>query len=152
MADPIYPLINGVRASWGDIEFRIRNARNLGVTEISYSQEQEPQPVYGAGVKPIGRTRGQVKPEASMTMLKEEADLLIETLGDGYGEVSFDIGVQYRLDGLGVGKVHSDAILGVRITKIEQSPSVGSEALTCKISLSVMDVLLNGKSITKKAI
>jgi hypothetical protein len=155
MSDPVYPLINGMRASWAEIEFRVAGKRTIGIQEISYAPSQDPQYVYGAGVAPIGRTRGQTKPEASMSLLKEEADLLINELagagagaGLGFGEVAFDIIINYRLEALGPGQVRTDAVRGCRLIKPSQSYSQGSEGLSVKIDLHPMAVELNGKKIS----
>lgn len=156
-----FPLINGVRASWAEIEFTIANLPTLGIQEISYKPAQDPNPVYGAGVLPVGRTRGQVSFEASFTLLKEEADLLIDALaktgksrGLGFGEVSFDVFLSYRMDALaatpGQIVVHNDQIVGCRIKSPDQGHSQGSDGLKTKFELSVMDILLNGSSITGK--
>ena len=157
MPNPIYPFINGNRSSWAEIEFRIQGVRNIGVQGLDYAPSQDPQYVYGAGVEPVGRTRGQVKPEASMTLLKEEFNLLIDSLakqgqsqGLGYGEVTFDIQVSYRLDGLGNGTTQADSILGCRITKPAQAVSQGSDGLSVKVDLNPMRVLIMGKGITGK--
>ena len=157
LTSPIYPLINGQRASWCDIEFRIGGPRTIGIQGIDYAPSQDPQYVYGAGVEPIGRTRGQVKPEASLTLLKEEFDILIAALaaqgaplGLGFGEVPFDIVVNYRMDGIGTGQIHTDQVIGCRITKPAQSYSQGSEALAVKLDLNPMRVLLAGLPISGK--
>lgn len=143
-----YPLINGMRASWAEISFKIKGAKAIGVKEISYRPSLEGSDVYGTGVMPIGRTRGQAKFEASVTLNKEEFDALIKDLGDGYGEKPFDIVVQYRLEGVAL--VNSDRIVACRIKSPDQSHAQGADALTVKVDLHPADIILNGLSITTK--
>lgn len=151
---PMYPSINGVRASWAEIEIRIRRMTTLGVRAISYKPSLEPTEVYGAGVLPAGRTRGIAKFEGSIELLKEEADLLLFHLGDGFGEVPFDVAVNYRIDdGTPAqvrGSIHQDVLYGCRIKSVDQSPSQGADGLVVKLDLSVMNIKLHGLSITSK--
>lgn len=154
----LYPSINGVRSSWSEIEFALMTRASpfvsLGIREISYKPTLKGAKVRGAGAVPLGRTRGIADHEGSFTMLKEEADAFLFSLGYGYGEIPFDIFVAYRIDdGTPAdlpGQMHQDAILGARIEEVDQSYAQGSDGLLVKFSLSVMDVLLNGLSITSK--
>jgi hypothetical protein len=150
----MYPSINGVRASWAEIEFRIRRMTTLGVRAISYKPSLEPSEVYGAGVRPAGRTRGIAKFEGSIEMLKEESDVLLQVLGDGFGEVPFDIVANYRIDDGSPaqmrGAIHQDVLYGCRIKSVDQSFSQGPDGLVVKSDLSIMDIRLNGLSITSK--
>jgi hypothetical protein len=145
-----YPLINGARCSWADIEIKINRVRALAVQEITYNSKLEPGVVRGAGTRVLGRTRGQEEHEGSITLLKEEAQELIDALGDGFGEKAFDIVVSYRLgDESTVAKYSQDTLLGCRIKSPDQSLQQGTDAVKVKFELSVMDVLYNGKRISK---
>ncbi len=150
----LYPSINGVRASWAEIEFRIRGLIALGVKSINYKSSLEPTEVYGAGALPLGRTRGIAKFEGSVELLKEESDVLILTLGPGFGEVSFDIMVSYRIDdGTPAsirGAVNQDYIFGARIKSLDENHSQGADGLVAKADLSIMGISHNGVWITSK--
>lgn len=147
MATIPYPLINGHRCSWAEIEIRIAGLKQLAVKEISYKSSLEGADVYGTGPMPLGRTLGQAKFEASITLMKEEADELIMSLGPGYGEVWFDIVVQYRL--LGGLSVSTDTIRGCRIKGEDHSFSQSADGLAVKYELHPVAVLRNGIAITK---
>lgn len=141
-----YPLINGVRTSWAEIELRAKGRSRYGVKEVSYSSSLEPGEVHGAGVRKLGRTRGVLKHEASITMLKEEADEFVGELGPGFGEVSFEAVVSYA-EGA---KTKVDTIVGCRIKNISNSHQQGNEGLTVKLDLDVMEILYSGQPMAKR--
>ncbi len=149
MALPSYPLINGHRCSWAEIEIRLASIRQFAVKEISYRSSLEGADVFGTGAMPIGRTRGQARFEASITLHKEEADDLIVTLGPGYGEVPFDIVVQYRV--LGGYAVSTDTIIGCRIKNEDQNHTQSADGLLVKFDLHPVGILRNGIPITKQS-
>lgn len=135
-----YPLINGTRFEYASIEIKAAGKRYVGVKSIDYSQDLEPGQVYGTHAQKIGRTRGELKPDGSMEMYKEEATNLIVGLGPGYMEVVFDIVVNYS-EGL---NIVTDTIKGCRIKKVSDSHSQGTDAITTKLDLDVMSILFNG--------
>jgi hypothetical protein len=150
----LYPSFNGVRASWAEVETRIRGFIALGIKALNYKPSLEPTDVYGAGSLPIGRTRGIAKFEGSMELLKEEMDSLIISLGPGFGEVSFDILASYRIDvgqpAIAPGPVHFDKLLGCRIKDLDNSNQQGADGLIVKANLSIMLIVNNGFVITSK--
>ena len=144
MASMIYPLINGRRFEWASVEFRIAGAQQKGLVDVSYGASLDPQQVYGASSrKPIGRTGGIAKFEASLTFLKEEGAAFIAGLGPKYGLTSFDIVISYAEGAV----VTTDTILGARLKKDDNAHKQSADALTTKLDLDVMDVLHNGMSI-----
>ncbi len=145
-----YPDINGNRFSFASVAATTMPTPGgvagaplamLGFKEVSYSSSKEPGMVYGTSSKPLGRTRGQAKYEASMTMYKKEADAFLATLGDGFMDVPFLLLVQYAE---GTDPIQTDQIIGCKITKHEDTAS-GTDALAVKFTLSVMDIKYNGR-------
>jgi len=141
MALPGYPTVNGNRFSWSSVEIKFDGKRYLGVKNVNYSQELAPGQVYGNHAQKLGRTRGELKPEGSLEMYKEEADELIEALGDGYMEKNFDVPIVYSE----FGRTKKVVLHGCRIKKVDDSHSQGTEALTTKLELDVMWIERNGK-------
>ncbi len=145
-------LINGKRYDFSSLELAFIGAGFLtqpviGFKEITYSSALEPGMVYGAHAQPIGRTRGQYKPEAALTLYRQEFDELITTLGAqaqgrGFMEVEFNILLSYSDDGQ---PLVSDIIETCRIKKVDHSAS-GTDALEVKLELSPMNILHNDKS------
>lgn len=146
MADPVYPLVNGNRYSWASIEIVINGLRFRGFKEISYSNGLEPGEMRGQGVQKLGRTRGELKPEASITIFLQEYMLLIAALaptGEGYLETEFDITVSYSDRNQ---PIITDTLVGCRLKKPDRSASQGTDALAVKCDLDLMFVKENGLS------
>ena len=136
-----YPQVNGNRYSWASAEVTINGKRIRGIKEISYSNGLEPGEVRGTGPQKLGRTRGDLKPEASFTILKQEYYELIAALGEGYLEVEFDIVVQYSERNA---PIITDEIKACRLKKPDHSYSQSTEAMVVKCDLDCMYVIENG--------
>jgi hypothetical protein len=136
-----YPLVNGTRHEWSSIEIKLAGAITIGVREAAYNDKLEPTKVFGVHAEALGRTRGVYTAEGSITLLLDEANSLIELLGDGFKEVVWDMTVSYSEGG----KTITDEIIGCRIKTTDQSLSQGADGLQRKFDLDVMKVLWNGK-------
>lgn len=151
MALPPLPLINGHYFDFASIQIVVPSfGRFTGVTDISYSDSVEVGSVYGTNRKRVGRTTGQQSVEASMTMLKAHFQELIGQVGQfgvGYGEVPFNIIVQYAEPGMAA---ITDELLGVRITGAADTHAEGVEALRVAVTLDVMELKRNGLSIINR--
>lgn len=146
-----YPKINGERASWADVEFKLDGRYSYGVTDVDYSTALEPGGVRGSGARKIGRTTGLEENEASITMLKQEADAFIKRLsqlsgGRGFGRKSFDMIVQYSHD---TAEVVTDELRGCRVKRVGNVHTQSNEPLKVKLDLDVMRIKLNGQEIVK---
>lgn len=148
-----FPQINGVRHSWSSIEFRANNNVILGITEINYTTKLEPSVVRAAGSLPIGLTLGNADFDGDFSLLLQEFNDLMLTLGSGAMAVPFDIIVAYDAT---LGNVLSggldvivDTLQGCRITNIEASNSGGStDASVRKCTIKPTMILLNGIPLT----
>lgn len=94
-------LINkfGEMKGWNAITVNMMGRDLEGITELKYTDSETKENVYGAGKYPIGRSRGNYEPEASLTLLKEEADALRQSLPKGsriQDIAPFDITVEYE--------------------------------------------------------
>lgn len=138
-----FPLINGHRFSWSSIEINVNGTLIRAIKEISYSNNLEPGEMRGTHAQKGGRTRGELKPEASMTIYLEEYNELIKALGQGFLERQFDIVVSYSEKNAAT---VTDKIIGARIKKPEKSFSSGTDALAVKCDLDIMFVIENGLS------
>lgn len=145
MPEPMqYPMINGFRYDFSCIELRMKNKRRRGFTDINYTTSREHGDVEADGEEKIGVTPGRVRDEASVTMLKEEADALIAENGDRFGTKPFDIVVSYSSDSGN----HTDTLRGCRIKSVGNAHQAGGNGgLVVPIQLNVMQILINGKRI-----
>ena len=100
--------------------------------------------VRGAHAEVLGETQGELTNEASLTLYKEEWGVLLNKLGDGYMDKRFNVTVLWATNE-NVTQIQKDEILGARITGVEHSGSQGSDAPTVSLTLSVMEIRLNGK-------
>lgn len=137
-----YPLINGIRYEWSSIEFNINGGIQLGIKTCSYKSTLEPGEVRGAGAQILGRTRGELKHEAKIELFKQEMQELIDALGDGFLEASFDIICAYGDTGV---PTTTDRIIGCRMKSLDMSWKQGTDALAVPVDLHVMKILYNGK-------
>lgn len=123
-------LINkfGTMQGWNSITVNLLGRDIEGISELSYNDSETKENVYGAGKYPIGRSRGNYEPEASISLYKEEADALRESLGKGkrIQDISpFDIVVEYEREN---GEIVKDRIRNCEFTNdgVEVSQSDGT--------------------------
>lgn len=91
----------GVMQGWNSVTANIMGRDLEGITELSYSDSQKKENVYGAGKYPIGRGRGNYQAKASITLLKEEVDGLKMVLPAGktiQDIAPFDMVVEYETE------------------------------------------------------
>lgn len=138
------PIINGLVFDHSSAEININGARFLFITEISYSHTLEPGKQRGTAAKVLGRTRGEYDAEGSFKTSKAEGIELIAALGHGYMTKSFPIVVSYSEEGQ---TPLTDTLVGVRITKVEDSSS-GTDATMTTFTTHIMNLLLNGWDAT----
>lgn len=149
MASIGYPLTNGVRHEWSSCEFKFNGRIFVGVRSVNYDVELKPSLVYGTAPQPIGMTRGVLTPTGDFEMLQAELDQLLTALGDGYGEKYFQGLVSYSEPWY---DTMQDELVGCRITKIGAALSQGADAIYRKVEMMMLDVKLNGRSITSVAV
>lgn len=84
---------------WNSITVNVMGRDLEGITQLSYTDSETKENVYGAGKYPIGRSSGNYEAEAKISLYKEEADGLRLSLGPGKRVMDiapFDIVVQYE--------------------------------------------------------
>jgi len=144
MAKSPQPLINGHRYGWSSISLSALGADSPGFVSLSYKFTSDPGKVRAKGSRVIGRTEGEDDIEASFELLKSDALILIKALGAGYLKKSFDLKVEFGEEAEGEPIVVE--LLGCRITTDDSSHSKGTDALTQKFDLHVLDATVNGLS------
>lgn len=161
------PLINGNYFDFSSILLSLNlGTKFTGFKSINYTSEQAPGDVYGASAQKLGRTRGQHKASGSIEFYRPEwrqFQIALQGLGAlgggslsavpgafaGLFEVSFPIQVTYsERNPLGIVSAlalptQTDSIIGARITKVDQSHSQGSDALTVKCDFDGMYIAYN---------
>lgn len=125
-------LINkfGTMQGWNSITVNLLGRDLEGISQLAYNDSETKENVYGAGKYPIGRSRGNYEPECSITLYKEEADALRESLEKGkrIQDISpFDILVEYEREN---GEIVKDRIRNCEFTNdgVDVSQSDGTIA------------------------
>jgi hypothetical protein len=77
------PLINGVAYSYADVNVQLLGRTVLGITAISYEDEQDIVDNYAAGQFATSRGYGQNKFKASLTLEMKESERLVEAVPTG---------------------------------------------------------------------
>lgn len=147
-----YPEINGRRYTWASAEIAIgRTGQKRDITRliksITYSDSLEPAVGRGNSAKKQVRGLGIQEPEASITFYRREWDELLDTLGDGFGAVAFDLSVSYADAGQ---PTVTDTIVAARIKSYETGGEEGEDLIEVEAELDPMDILIKGKSICPK--
>lgn len=89
----------GTMTGWNDITVNLLSRDVEGITELAYDDTVKKENVPGAGMYPVGRSKGNYEAKASITLYKEEIDAIKEALPPGLriqDILPFDINVQYQ--------------------------------------------------------
>jgi hypothetical protein len=89
----------GKMTGWNSVTVNILGRDLEGITQLSYSDKETKENVYGAGKYPIGRSRGNYEAEAKISLYKEESDGLRASVGIGKRVMDiapFDVVVHYE--------------------------------------------------------
>lgn len=151
-----YPLINGVRHSWASVSIKAGGITWGGITEINYAPKLDAQYVRGAGPLPIASTTGMGSMSADMTMLEEEFNSFIQTLGSP-GPLGGGAAFMTSFFTAEITKSNEGYIEGpmstivdqftARITEVSAAASSGSgDALVRKMTLLPISMNINGAS------
>jgi hypothetical protein len=122
-------VINGVRYSSADAQVSFLGRVSTGVTELTYNESQDVNPVRVVGNrKSVGHVRGNYNVEGSITLLMEEMlGLQVSGGGSVLGLKPFSITVGYFKDGIFV----KETLTNVVFTGADKQVSGGNaEALT----------------------
>jgi hypothetical protein len=135
--------INDREYDWSSIEVRTDGGPPLvKITAISYEWTVERALVEGAGRKPLGMTKGRLKPgNGSITFHRSEYDALASTAG--WCDVVRTIVVQYTDDVLGTS---TETVKGVRFGGGKGGGENGTDPLSVEVPFMFTDILINGVS------
>lgn len=134
-------LINkfGKVAGWNNITATGLGRDFEGITELSYSDSVEKENIYGAAGAPIGRGEGNYAAEASITLIKEEADAMQLSLGQGARLTDiapFDIAISYDY----LGRIYKDRIRNCEFTGRSVEVKQNDKVIATKFDLIVSHI------------
>lgn len=139
------PFVNGHQFDFTSVKFDAANLRLEDIKAISYSEEIKPGKVRGTRAQLAGMTRGEYDVSGSVEIYKAALDAFLASLtsgGKGYLEQHFGGSVSYAEPMM---PLTNDQLVGMRLTKIEDSHSEGGDPLTCKCDFIAFYLLRNGK-------
>jgi len=143
----LYPDVNGARVSYSSIEFGMAGVRIPGIKSISYKETADIPKQWGTSRKPIGRTAGKFDFEGDVEFYAAEFQQAITALGAlgvvGFSEIGIPISVTYA-ELISPETIATDILIGVRLHSPERSHSEGPDALTVKMTMSIMDIQWGG--------
>ena len=103
----------GTMAGWNAVTARILGRDIVGIKKVAYSDEQELDNEYGAGIMPIGQSAGNYKAKASIEITIEERLALQDSLPRGkrlQDIAPFPVVISYDYQG----KIYKDVIQNCR--------------------------------------
>lgn len=137
--------IQGFYYDYSCVEISLDGGIQPRIPDIKYSHKLDPGELRGTSARIQGRTRGQYGTNGSLSIYKEDYELLKPKLvakgKGGYMLAVFDITVVYSLTGL---PQNEDLLQGCRIVSEENSHSAGNEALLVHLELHILEIITNG--------
>ncbi len=143
MATPIpYAIINGARASFPSIIYKIDGQEFTGFKSITLTRKRDQAMVYGANPDPIGKTRGKNSYEHTAEVyVAEWKTFMLDHFGAGYGDRYFSNEVTITESGF---DTQTHLVEGCTISSSELAFSEGNDALTTKVDFNPVKILFNG--------
>lgn len=128
------PLINGITYSYANIIFNVLGLPIAGITSIEYSDTQEMEDNYGAGIFPVNRGFGSYKAEGKITLYMEEVEGLTSVApGRRLQNIpEFDIPVAY-VNANNIPKSH--ILRNVRFIENNRKTKTGDKKIEIEIGL-----------------
>jgi len=133
----------GEMQGWNSVTANMLGRDLEAITALKYGDSEAKENVYGAGKFPVGRSRGNYEPFASITLNKEEIDALQQALPSGkrITDISpFDIVVEYaNNDGL----IKKDRIRNCEFTNQEVDVKQADGTIETEYELIVSHIEYN---------
>lgn len=136
-----YPLINGVRHSFSSVELRLAGQIFVGFKSVNYSRKRGRTTVFGNSPDPLGKTRGKNEYSGDCELYLAEWNAFQAQLGAGYGDVFFDVVVQYSENGF---DTLTDTLRGCTMDSTDASNGEGTDPTVRKFDLGPLKILFNG--------
>jgi hypothetical protein len=137
-----YPMVQGVRVDPSSVEMRLGSPVNLIVlfVSVSWKRSRSRTKLVLNHPDPVGKTRGKNEYEASLELAIAEYNAIVNVLGAGYGDKSFQITLNIKETGF------DPVVVQIQNCTLDEDDgdASGSNALTRKIALNPTKILVNG--------
>jgi hypothetical protein len=134
-------MINGLRHDWSSVEPKINGQILQGIKSINYTSARDAGYVRGISPDPIGQTRGTNTFTADCEVYLAEWNLLLNQLGDGWGDSFFNIQVSYAE--IGFDQI-TDLLIGCRLIGVDASQSQSADPLSRKLTFLPTKIYYQG--------
>lgn len=143
-----YADVNGAEVSFCSLEFVAQGLYLPRIKSLNWRLTHEVGKIRGTASKIIGRTRGTEEAEADVEIYMRDFKKLLTILGDDYAAKSvFAKAVYYEK--ASPADMNLVELIGARFISPDHSGSEGPDGLTVKLTLSLMNLKINGKSALK---
>lgn len=132
-------LINGTEYSWSQIKLNILGNQVIGVTKITYKEEEEMEDNFGAGNRPVSRSYGKITSEASIEMYASEIEAIQQAVPTGRLQdiPEFDIVVSYQPK---LGRIVNHTLHNVRFKNNGRESDTDTMAIKQELELIVSHI------------
>lgn len=152
---PLPPIVikNGWHYSHASFKTRILGLLLEGVRELKYKVTVDRAEVRGHPREPLGHTIGEVKYEASVTVLRAYWDALKDQIRTVYGRAPMDVqGVMvFTITERGLPSKKVEVQIN-GLSDMEGGSSQGTDASEVAISMTVLSIKEDGKSLVERAL
>lgn len=131
--------INGQVYEWASAIFNINGVAVSGITAIIYKEDQQIDPVYGAGNRQVGYSSGPITNTGSVTLLMEEVEALQAASPTGRLQdlPEFPIIVQYLTND---GKIANHTLKFCKFKNNGRDIKQGDMSVTATIDLLIGEI------------
>lgn len=128
--------------SWSDVSIVALGKKIAGARGVKYTEEQEKEPIYAAGNKPVAMGRGNKKYSAEIKILQSELEAIVKSAGGSPTDIPpFDVIVAYTPKG-SIGIV-TDKLVSCEFINIEKGLNQGDKFMEVTMPLVLLDIKYN---------
>ena len=137
-----------IQDGWFNTIIKCNGIEYFEARGIEYSEKLTREMVHGVSAYPLGYTPGKVEnEEGKLTILNKGFYKVLQDFGPGWGDVRFDITVQYGAFGSGAA---TDVIESCRLAGAPGGASEGTTAIERELPFYYLAVKRNGVYITRR--
>jgi hypothetical protein len=132
----------GKMAGWNSVTCRLFGRDIVGITKISYDDEQDKENVYGVGKMPVGQSEGKYKAKASIELSIEERLAIQNSLPSGVriqDIAAFPIVIAYEYGG----KIYKDVLNNCGFKNNGVDVKQGDKTISTDFSLNISHINWN---------
>lgn len=123
-------IVNGKVYDWSSVTIGVSGCKGIEPVGIDYGWEKEKSLIYGKGGKPRGYGTGNQKYDVKLTLMREDYDLLKDSVGAVMNAVIPKITVAYADKGA---TTSTDTLTNVVFSKASFKAAQGDDSLNVEL-------------------